>query len=576
MSTLARILKLMAPFRRWIALAVLMSFGTLGASVGLMAMSAYLISKAALVTAFVDIAVVVTAVRAFAISRAALRYAERYVSHRVTFQILTRLRVWFYTAIEPLAPARLQPYHSGDLFTRLGMDIETLENFYVRVVVPPLAAALVTALACLILGVFDVQLGLVLLAFLLLTGVALPLTTRRLSQSPAAQLVATRAQVNTVLTDEIQGLADVMALGQAHHFAARTDALGDELGRAQARIAMWRGLSNALAALLTGLAGLTVLLLAIPLVTGGKIEGVYLALLPLTAIASFEAVQPLGVALQQLEASQAASRRLFELIDAPPAVADPVQPLPLPSANYSIEFRGVHFSYAPDETPALDNVSFRVPSGGRLAVVGPSGAGKSTIVNLLFRFWEPQRGQILVGGNDIRAYGSDDVRELMGVVSQHTYLFNGTIRDNLLLARGEAGDDEIIAACRQAQIHDFIASLPAGYDTLVGEDGMKLSGGERQRIAVARAILKNAPILILDEATANLDALTERKLMQALETFTRGRTTLMISHREAGFEHVDQIVALERGRVLRASAGDNRRSMQAYDGWPVSPERWIV
>jgi ABC-type multidrug transport system fused ATPase/permease subunit len=339
---------------------------------------------------------------------------------------------------------------------------------------------------------------------------------------------------------------------------------------------MWRGLSNALAVLLTGLAGLTVLLLAIPLVTGGKIDGVYLALLPLTAIASFEAVQPLGVALQQLEASKAATRRLFELIDAPPAVAppavaDPVQPLPLPSANYCIEFRSVHFSYAPDEAPALDNVSFRVPLGGRLAIVGPSGAGKSTIVNLLFRFWEPQRGQILVGGNDIRAYGGDDVRELLGVVSQHTHLFNGTIRDNLLLAKGEASDDEIIAACRQAQIHDFIASLPAGYETTVGQDGMKLSGGERQRIAIARVILKNAPILILDEATANLDVLTERKMMQALETFMRGRTTLMISHREAGFEHVDQIVALEHGRILPISATENQRSTKAYVGWPNSP-----
>jgi ATP-binding cassette subfamily C protein CydC len=553
MSALARLVQLIAPFRWWIALAVLLSFGTLGAGVALMAMSAYLISKAALVTAFVDVAVIVTAVRAFAISRAALRYAERYVSHLATFRILTRLRVWFYTAIEPLAPARLQPIHSGDLFTRLGADIETLENFYIRVVVPPLAAALVTALACLILGAFDARLGLVLLAFLLLTGVALPLVTRRLSQAPASKLIVERAHLNAVLTDDIQGMADVMALGQQRLFSARTATLSDELGRIQARLAMYRGLSQALAALLAGLAGLTVLGLAIPLVSGSAIDGVSLALLPLTAIASFEAVQPLGTAMQQLETSRAAAQRLFDLIDAPPVVANPTHPLPPPSADFSIEFRDVQFAYSPEEAPALDRVSFFVPSGGRLAIVGPSGAGKSTIVNLLLRFWEVQQGQILVGGNDIRAYEADALRALTSVVSQHTHLFNGTIRDNLLLADGEASEEEIGDACQRAQIHEFIVALPAGYDTLVGENGLKLSGGERQRIAIARAILKNAPILILDEATANLDALTERKLMQTLESFMRGRTTLIISHRKAGFQCVDVTIALELGRVAPAS-----------------------
>jgi ABC-type multidrug transport system fused ATPase/permease subunit len=307
-------------------------------------------------------------------------------------------------------------------------------------------------------------------------------------------------------------------------------------------------MSNALAVLLASLAGLTVLFLAIPLVSDGKIEGVFLALLPLTAIASFEAVQPLGGALQQLEASEAAARRLFDVIDAPPPVIDPTRPLP-PPTDYSIEFHNVSFRYAPDEPLALDAVSFRIPSGGRMAVTGASGAGKSTLVNLLLRFWETQAGHICIGGNDMRDYRADDLRALFGVASQHIHLFNGTIRDNLLLAKGDATDDEISAACEVAQLHDFIASLPLGYDTLVGENGLKLSGGERQRIAIARVVLKNASILILDEATANLDSLTEQKVMQALETFMRGRTTLIISHRRAGFEHGDQSIVLEHGHV---------------------------
>jgi ATP-binding cassette subfamily C protein CydC len=551
-STLARLLRLMAPFRWWVALAVLLSFGTLGASVGLMAMSAYLISKAALVSGFADLSVLVTAVRAFAISRAALRFAERYVTHLATFRILTRLRVWFYATIEPIAPARLQAYRSGDLFTRIITDIEALDQFYVRAVVPPLSAALVTAFSIVILGAFDGKLALVLLIFLLWTGVGLPLLTRQLSRAPAGQLVDTRASLNAVLTDEIQEIGDLIAFGQVQHGQARAQRLNDALQRAQMRVATVRGLSNALATLCAGLAALTVLFLAIRLVAAGAIEGVYLALLPLTAIASFEAVQPLGAALQQLEESQAAARRLFELIDASPVVVDPAAPLP-PPLDHSIEFREVVFGYSPGDAPALDRVSFSIPSGGRLAVSGPSGAGKSTLVNLLLRFWESQAGEIRIGGQDVRRFRSEDVRGLIGVVSQHIHLFNGTIRDNLLLAKGDATDDEIHAAARRAQIHKFIASLPAGYDTLVGENGLKLSGGERQRLAIARVILRNAPILILDEATANLDPITEREVMEALQTFMTGRTTLLISHRRAGFERAQQTLVLDQGRVADSS-----------------------
>lgn len=548
MSSITRLLRLLAPFRWWIALSVVLAFGTIGASVGLMAMSAYLISKAALASGFFDLAVAVTAVRALAIARAALRYAERYLTHLATFRILTRLRVWFYSAVEPLAPARLQRYHSGDLLTRIVADIETLDQFYVRAVVPPLAAVLVTILACGILGIFDPKLGLVLAIFLVVTGVALPLLTRRLSQAPASELVSHRAALYTVVTDEIQGIADLMAFGQEPAYSTRTLGLSRQLAEAQLRVARLRGLSNALATLFASLAGLTVLMMAIPLVSGGAIDGIFLALLPLTAIASFEAVQPLSAALQHLETSQAAARRIFELLDAPPAIVEPVAPLPLP-ADYSIEFDNVSFCYAPGDPPALDDLSFRLPSGDSMVVSGPSGAGKSTLVHLLARFWEPQAGSVRIGGNDVRSYSSEELRELLGVATQHIHLFNGTIRDNLLLAKGDATDEQISAACRIVQIHDFIASLPLGYDTLVGENGMKLSGGERQRLSLARVILKDTPIVILDEALANLDALTEREVIQALETFRRGRTTLIISHRRVGFEHIDQRIALEHGRI---------------------------
>jgi len=549
-NSLTRLIQLALPFKWWLALAVLLSFATLGASVGLMAMSAYLISKAALAVGFADLAVAVTAVRAFAIARAALRYAERYLTHRITFQILTRLRVWFYTAIEPRAPARLQTLHSGDVLTRIGADIETLENFYIRVLVPPFAAILVTAGACALIGAFDATLALTLALFALLVGVVLPLVTQRASRAPAEDLIATRAQWNARLTDQIQGLADALAFSQAQNFSQQTDALGKQMDDAQLRLAHWRGLSNALAALLTGLAGLAILALAIPLVTQGAMQGVFLALLPLAAMASFEATQPLSAAFQQLETSQAAARRLFELIDAPPASPDPAQPL-APPAHFDIELRHVALTYTPDAARALDDVSLYIPHGECLILRGASGAGKSTLVNVLARFWDADSGEIRIGGNDIRAYRADAVRQWLGVAAQQPYLFNGTLRDNLLVAKGDAADAEILAACDTAQLTEFIAALPDGLDTRVGENGMKLSGGERQRVALARVLLKNAPIVILDEATANLDAHTEQKLWRALEPFLQTRTALIISHRPVPFSARAQTLILENGRITQ-------------------------
>jgi ATP-binding cassette, subfamily C, bacterial CydC len=565
MNTLARLLKLLAPFRWWIALSTLLGFATIGSGVGLMAMSAYLISRAAVVSSVAELSLAITAVRFFAISRAALRYVERYLTHLTTFRILARLRVWFYSALEPLAPARLQRYRSGDLLTRVVADIETLEHFYVRVVTPPIVAALVTALACAILGAFDVWLAVALLFFLALTGVALPLVTQWLGRTPSGALITTRAGLSARMVDQIQGAEDLLAFGQDKAYGERALALSDQLNHLQERLAVIRGLGVALGGLLASLAGLTVLWLAIPLVSSGHIDGVYLAVLPLTALASFEAVQPLALALQNLEASQAVARRLFELIDSEPAVAsEPVtSPHPL---DYSLVARHISFAYAAEEPPALEDVSFSVPAGGRLAIIGPSGAGKSSLAQLLVRFWEYQQGEILLGGHDLRAYRPDDTRALLSVVAQETYLFNGTIRDNLLLAKGDASDEEIEAAARQAQLDAFVQTLPQGYDTLVGENGARLSGGERQRIAIARAILKEAPILLLDEATAHLDAVTAREIMETLQVLMTTRTTLILAHDLHGLDFVDHVLRLDAGRLVVGPAA----RQDGVQAWVVS------
>jgi ATP-binding cassette subfamily C protein CydC len=556
-----RLLGLIAPFRNWVAMAVLLSFLTVAAGIALMATSAYLISKAAVASEVAALTLAITSVRVFAISRGCFRYLERLVSHKATFKILEHLRAWFYAAIEPLAPARLLTYRSGDVLARSVADVETLQNFYVRVVVPPLAAALGVILACAILALFDWSLAAMLFLFLLLSGIALPQTMHRLGAKTGADIVAVQSELNAVLVDEVQGTADLLVFDLDEHHRGKVLRLNHELERLQERMALLRGVSNGLSVAFAGLAIVAVVGLAVPLVSGDGINPIYLALLPLTAMASFEAVQPLAPALQQLSANQAAGRRIFELIDAPPEVIDPTEAVEIP-ADTNIAFSNVSFRYDDEGPAALQGVTFAVTPGQRIGIAGPSGSGKSTIVNLLLRFWDYHSGEITLGGLDLRDYRSEDVRSLISVVPQDVHLFNASIRDNLLLANPDANDEEIVASCRIALLGDLIDGLPEGYDTRIGENGLLLSGGERQRLAIARAVLKASPIVILDEPTANLDPETERKLMHSLEPFLGGRSVLLISHRPAVLECVDLLLTMENGRIIDASARAEAHSIE--------------
>ena len=576
MKELFRLVSFLKPFRRELALAVLIGSLTIAASISLMSTSAWLISTAAIATSIAQFGVSVVGVRFFGISRGVFRYLERLVSHSLTFKLLARLRVWFYQAIEPLAPARLVSARSGDLLSRVISDIETLDNFYVRALAPPLVAIVIVSGMGIFMGTFSVSLGLTVVGFLLALGVGLTGLTLALNRAPGQALVEERARLRADLVDSVQGLPDLVAFGQEKAYFDKIQATGSAFSRTQTKLARLNGFQSGLASLITGLGVLTMLYLAIPRVTEGLLPGVFLAVVVLGTMASFEAVQGLPQAAQLLEANLQAARRLFEIADSTPAVSDPAEPLPRPTSA-DLKINNLSFEYekenprlsAQSASPKiLENISLDLPAGRKMAIVGPSGAGKSTLANLLLRFWDYGEGQVTLDGQELRCYSQVDVRRMFSVVGQNTYLFNASLRENLLLARPWATQADLETACQQAELHDFIMSLPEGYETFVGERGLNLSGGERQRLAIARALLKDAPILLFDEPTANLDPANERKIIETLHRITAAQTSgpslpsaaksvLWITHRLIGLERMDEIIVLDNGKIVERGTHDD-------------------
>jgi len=293
-----------------------------------------------------------------------------------------------------------------------------------------------------------------------------------------------------------------------------------------------------------------VLFLVIPQVTAGNIKGVMLGTFALMTFSSFEAVNPLPLAAQMWNSSREAAKRLFEVVDVKPVISDRVISEQLSVTNYELRVTDLTFSYPTQSIPALQDVSFTVPQGQSIAIVGPSGAGKSTLANLLFRFWEYEIGEIRLGGESLQSLNQDEVRKRCALVSQNSYFFNTSIRENLRVARPKVTQEEMESAVKSAQIHEFITGLPKGYDTFIGEQGLRLSGGERQRLAIARALLKDAPILILDEPTANLDPVTESQVLNVLFGIMKNKTSLLITHRLVGLENMDEIIVMDHGGIV--------------------------
>jgi ATP-binding cassette subfamily C protein CydC len=489
-------------------------------------------------------------VRLFAFSRTLARYGERVVNHDTTFRILESLRVWFYHHIEPLAPACLSRYRSGDILNRLVEDIDTLDNLFVRVLSPSAAAFAVSVLLFAFLWLFDPVIAVCALAFLAVAGCLVPLAAGSLGAQTGRRLSRKSAVLRVRIIEALQGMPELLVYGAQSRQLESIRRDSDGLMASQRRMSYITGFTTALITLISGLAVTCALYLGvdrIDVATG--YDGADLALVTLAVMASYEAVWPLPTAFQFLGRTREAGRRIMEIVTSEPAVRYPEQSRARPE-RYGLTFENVSFRYAENAPFALDSLDFQVAAGSRVAVLGTTGSGKTSLVNLLVRFWEPTSGRICIDGADIRKLSAADLRRSVSVVSQQAHIFSTSLRENLLMARADATEADLREALAAAQLLSFVDNLPDGLDTWVGEAGKMLSGGQARRLAVARAFVHDAPIWVLDEPTEGLDRVTERRLMQAIMERTAGKTVVLITHRMVDIHRLDASILIDNGRLV--------------------------
>lgn len=557
---LRRLLAVLRPYRGWMAGGAALALLAALAAIGLMAVAGWFIAAMALAGAsgiVINYYTPAAAIRAFAILRSGGRYAERVVTHEATLRGLAGLRAWLFRRLIPLAPARLSALRSGELFTRLRADIDALEQFYLAVLVPAAVALLSVAAGLLVCLIVLPAAAPALLLGALCAGVLLPAWMRRRAAHDAALAVREAGQLRGLLLDALRGHAELLVWGGVDAHSARIERHAARLDARRTRIELLQGVGGGAVGLFAQLTLLVVLAFALTAVHRGALAPPLPVMLSLLTLAAFEVIAPLSEALAQWQATRVAGERGFGLADTPPAFVEPDTSARLPPAP-AIVFENAHLRYAEDAPWALDGLDLTLAPGARVAVVGASGAGKSSLLAALSKLYPLQRGRVLFGGQPVDALDGDALRRRVAVIAQQTVLFNLSLRENLLLAAPEADAGQVERAVALAQLESFVASLPDGYDTMLGEGGALVSGGEARRIAIARALLQDAPVLALDEPTEGLDARTARDLYAALDAAARNRTLLLITHRLGGLARlVDEVVVMDAGRVIaRAPVSD--------------------
>ncbi|MGW7816657.1 thiol reductant ABC exporter subunit CydD [Streptomyces puniciscabiei] len=548
---LARVRALAGPRRGRLVWASVLGSLALGSAVGLMATSGWLISRASQQPPVLYLMVAVTATRAFGIGRAVFRYAERLVSHDAVLRMLADTRVAVYRRLERLAPAGLRSARRGDLLTRLVADVDELQDYWLRWLLPASVAVAVSAASVGFTAWLLPEAGAALATGLVAAGVGVPLVTAAVARRTERRLAPARGALATRVADLLSGTAELTVAGA---LPARTDAArraDGALTRIASRAATVTALGDGLTALVSGLTVTAAALFGAQAVAADRLDGVTMAVVVLTPLAAFEAVQGLPLAVRHRLRVRHSAERVYEVLDAPEPVREPERPRQAPASPFPVVVKGLAARYEGQGRDALTGFDLTLEEGRRIAVVGASGAGKTTLAQVLLRFLDPQEGSYTLAGVDAYALAGDDVRRLVGLCAQDAHLFDSSVRENLLLARKGATEAELRRALDRARLLDWVDGLPHGLDTLVGEHGARLSGGQRQRLALARALLADFPVLVLDEPAEHLDLPTADALTADLLAATQGRTTLLITHRLAGLEAVDEVIVLDAGRVVQ-------------------------
>ena len=549
-ASVGRTLGIARAARRRLAQASLLGAGAIGASIALMGTSAWLISRASQHPSEASLTLAIVGVQFFGLSRGFFRYGERLVGHDAALRVLADLRVRVYRSLEALAPAGLPAFQRGDLVARVVDDVDSLQDVVLRVMQPFAVAVLVGATTTAAMWWILPQAGLILLVALLISATAVPWLTGLLATRAESRQATARGELTAGVVDLIEGAPELVVMGATDGQLARIDASDGVLRSIGRRGAGTTGIGLGLTTALAGLASWGALTVGVHATHAGSLNGALLAVLALVPLAAFELVSPLPAATQALQRSRVAAGRVFDVMDVSPAVVDPDDPLALGDGPHTVALRDVWVTYPGAGRPALRGVDLELGPGRRVALVGPSGAGKSTLADVLVRFLPVEAGEATLDDLPMDRLGADEVRRTVGLVEQSPHLFDTTLAENLRIGRRSATDAELTDVVARVGLGGWLAGLPKGLATQVGSMGSRLSGGQSQRVTVARALLADFPILVLDEPAEHLDAAAADALTTDLLALTEGRSTLFITHRLIGLEQVDEIVVLDGGRVV--------------------------